>query len=508
MGNDWSGLDTPPLGGWRPELTVSVVIPAYGSQQHLDLTLAALSRQTYPAELLEVIVVDDGSPNPLRLPQLRPSRTRIVRAEGPGWGPGHAVARGVRDAAGEIIHRLDADMVLFPDHVEALARWHHLVPYAVSLGMKRFADVAASTVTAAQVADDAAGLFTTDGTEPHDYIEDMFRRTRDLRDAGSAAFLAHVGATVAVRRELYERAGGYDPDLHLGEDTEFGYRLAQAGALFIPDRQARAWHVGPTAMTKRGERLRRFNRPFLATRMPEPRWLRKNGGTSWAVPLVTATVDVDGQPLELVRACVDGLLTGDIQVVLSGPWNRLADERRDVLDDPDLDLRLIRETYRADQRVRFVVEPPRTAFPAPFLLRVPAYARLAADTVPMLIAEAERHEAAVVLAGAVELRRTAADSRAAWSGASLEHRKVSPAAAGITDLRQLADAALAELLVDAQLSAPERWTPMVVEVGGVRTLLRAAAMVAKLTAIRAARQFGRRNQDRSSAGRVHHPSGR
>ena len=56
------------LGRWRPELTVSVVIPAYQCQASLDLTLAALAGQTYPAELLEVVVVDDDSDPTLELP--------------------------------------------------------------------------------------------------------------------------------------------------------------------------------------------------------------------------------------------------------------------------------------------------------------------------------------------------------------------------------------------------------------------------------------------------------
>ncbi|NUO60984.1 MAG: glycosyltransferase family 2 protein [Hamadaea sp.] len=488
--NDWSGIGVPPpLGGWHPELTVSVLIPAYANQAHLDLTLAALAAQTYPAELLEVIVVDDGSPTPLRLPALRPEHTRLIRAPGEGWGPGYAVSVGANEATGAILHRVDADMLLFPDHVEALARWHHLVPYAVTLGMKRFADVPPSSLSPEQVRAGVTGLFTDDGTEPHGYLEDLFRRTRDLRDAGPTAFLAHVGATTAVSRTLYDAAGGYDGSLHLGEDTEFGYRLAQAGALFIPDRAARSWHVGPTAMSRRGDGLRRYNRPFLADRMPQPRWLRSNGGPTWTTPLVVAVVDVAGHDLETVRACVDGLLRGDerdLRVVLAGSAEP-ADQRRDVLDDPLLDQRLIQETYRGEPRVR-LADSVESVFPSPFLLRVPAYARLAPGTVPMLLAEADRHEAAVVTAGPVTLSRTASVARTRFGAPAPPHRTVG--SAGIVDLRTLPPEVLADLSGDAH-PGPEagRWTPLTVEVGGVRTLLRAAAVVAKLSATRAARRL-------------------
>ena len=37
-GNDYTALDVPALGEWTPELTVSVVVPAYNGQRKLDLT--------------------------------------------------------------------------------------------------------------------------------------------------------------------------------------------------------------------------------------------------------------------------------------------------------------------------------------------------------------------------------------------------------------------------------------------------------------------------------------
>ncbi|MEV4084702.1 glycosyltransferase, partial [Nonomuraea fuscirosea] len=66
-GNDYRVLQPPEH--FTPELRVSVIIPAYGAQEKLDLVLQGLARQTYPAELTEIIVVDNGSSPPLRLPE-------------------------------------------------------------------------------------------------------------------------------------------------------------------------------------------------------------------------------------------------------------------------------------------------------------------------------------------------------------------------------------------------------------------------------------------------------
>jgi glycosyltransferase involved in cell wall biosynthesis len=505
--NDWSALRVPQLGAWQPELSVSVIVPAYDCQASLDLTLAALSRQTYPADLMEVVIVDDGSPSALHLPQLRPRNCRLVRvAEGtPGWGPANAFHVGVGHSSGEILQRLDADMLAYPGHVEAQARWHHTVPYAVTLGSKRFVDVRPGSPGWPSPADVAATtsmalLFDEDAGEAHDYIEKILRRTDDLRAGDHLTFMVHVGATAALRRELYDAAGGVDTSLHLGEDTEFGYRLAQAGAIFVPERESRSWHLGRTHMMRRAEQLRRYNRPFLADRMPHPRWLRAYGGSGWAVPLIVVVLEVEGRSLEVVRAAVDAILRSDehdLRIDLVGRWHQLGDERRAVLDDALLDLRLIQATYRSDPRVRLVRQAPDSAFPSPYQLTVPADAGLPSTAIPMMIAEADRHQAGVVRVGApggatVELWRTAAVERGRRVRAKDEplldavteiygSRTLATSAVGVIDL----GAVPVDLLTTGAVTAGARtgrWLPATVEVGGMRTLAQAAVLVAKVSA--------------------------
>jgi cellulose synthase/poly-beta-1,6-N-acetylglucosamine synthase-like glycosyltransferase len=77
--NDWGTVAVPEIGSWTPAMTVSVIIPSFGNQHLLDLTLAGLAGQTYPSELIEVIVVDDGSEPALRLPERRPANCRLLR---------------------------------------------------------------------------------------------------------------------------------------------------------------------------------------------------------------------------------------------------------------------------------------------------------------------------------------------------------------------------------------------------------------------------------------------
>ncbi|HET9518443.1 MAG TPA: glycosyltransferase [Actinoplanes sp.] len=529
--NDWSSVPVPELGQWRPQLSVSVVVPAYRCPESLALVLAALHRQTYPPELLEVVVVDDDADGPpLQLPDVRPARTRLLRAadHGPGWGRANALHVGFQHSTGDIVHWLDADMLVYPEHVEAQARWHHLVPYAVTLGYKRFVDVAPGgpgwptpeAVDAACAAGAAGELFDLAASDPHDYVEELIRRTDQLRGGDHLNFMAHVGATAALRRELYLAAGGLDTTLRLGEDTEFGYRLAQAGAVFVPEPQARSWHLGRTHVMRAREQVQRYNRPHLADRMPQPRWLRRIGGSGWSVPLLTVSLDVTDRPLERVRAAVDALLAGserDLRVCLVGPWASLTDTRVSPLRDPLLDLRLIAETYRSDPRVELVGQAPDTAFPGPYLAETTDACGLPGHTVRTLIDALDRDQLGLLevhtkdAQPAVRLWRTAALSRARLLRRPDESLAdvvtqlygaghVDAAEVGVVDLSRFTVDELAEGIgaaADPALGGG-RWLPGTIEVAGVRSLGRAAVLVSRLTLRRAAARLRRTRRDATS----------
>ena len=501
--NDWSTVSVPDLAGWRPTKSVSVIIPAFRNQATLDLTLASLSVQTYPADLLEVVVADDGSDPAIELPELRPARTTLLRV-GSGWGRANALAWGARHSTGEILHWLDADMVVYPEHVAAQVRWHHVLPYAVTLGYKRFVDPAvhgpwpsAQAVADAALRGGTADLFGGAAGEPHDYVERYIAQTDQLRTADHLAFRIHVGATAAVSRELYEAAGGFDTELRLGEDTEFGYRLAQAGAVFVPEPAARSWHLGRTNVMRAREQTARYNAAFFADRIPYPRHTRTSGGTVWTVPLAEVVIPVGDESLERVRAATDAVLHGtdcDVRVNLLGPWDKLDDGRVSPLADPDLDRRLIAATYRGEPRVRLVTEPV-SAFPAPYLLELPPAYRLAPDSLRHLVELADHHQVGLLRVGTEEpvlLWRTAAVRRAELVRGPGESREDAVAAVYGSRTETAAAVGITAEGGPESTGARKRPMPTTMEVGGVRSLARAAVMVGWLTARQLRARLGRR----------------
>lgn len=395
--NDYGVLSPPTLGSWDPRLSVSVVIPAYQAPDKLALTLAALAAQSYPAELIEVVIADDGSDPPLRLPEIRPERTRIVPSLPGGWGCAHAYRSGALVADGDVIVRLDADMVTFRDHVEAQVRWHHLADHLVVVGHKRFVDYQPGMLTPEQVHDavargDAEKLFDIDESKGHPF-EAFIHKTDNLRAAGGHACRIFTGATASYRRDFYHHAGGVDSEMILGEDIEFGYRLGQAGAVFIPEQASSSWHLGwSTTMTDR-ERATRYCKPFYANRVLIPRNRRPDPGRQWRVPGVQAVVEVTDATWEQARATVNGLTAGlvsDVRIDLVGPWPMTHPGRRRLLDDPVLDLRLMRECFGDDGRIRLVESVRETAFPTPYRLRCPAGWVLAPEALNRLITLVER----------------------------------------------------------------------------------------------------------------------
>lgn len=414
--NDFSPLSPPRLGAWSPALSVSVVVPAHGGP-HLELTLAALAAQTYPDHLMEVLVVDDGSEPPISLPEIRPVNTRLVRPE-TGWGISNAVNAGAGAADGEIIQRLDSDMVACREHIEALARWHHLTDYLVTIGMKKF--VEAPPLTAAQVrrAGHLGELFDLDkavasSTEATIAKTDGLRRSRN-------PYHVCTGPTFAVHRDVFHAVGGLDPTVVRGEDTEFAYRLAMHGVVFVPDLEAQAVHLGLPAQHRDRERAVRAVEPYLAHRIPLRRDLRKEAGRRWLVPYVEVVLDVTDTSEAVVRRAVAAALDGtlqDVVVTLVGPWARLHDGRRSVLSDPCFELRLMRDLFAHDQRIRLIDEAAPTPAPTPFRYRGPVDVPLHRSTLERMVETVQKDLTGVLVVDlpdgrTARLERTSALGRA------------------------------------------------------------------------------------------------
>ncbi len=212
---NWRSLDQvcEPMGA--PEL--SVVIPAFGRQA--ELTRAVRSALAQDVDL-DVVIVDDGSPEPLRADT---ERTSIVRLEA---NRGAAAARnaGVAAARGAWIAFLDSDDV-----------WP-----AGSLRAR---------VDAARDACDDACIWACAFT----YVwPDGRREQRTPRPSAAARDFASgcwscPGSTALMSKAAWARSGGQDETLRRLEDYEWLLRWGRSGGRL-------AVHPAPAAEIQRSGR--------------------------------------------------------------------------------------------------------------------------------------------------------------------------------------------------------------------------------------------------------------
>ena len=247
--NDWRRVRLPEAAAFAPTLPVSVVVPCFEAPDALALTLAGLARQAWPRELLEVVVVDDGSEPPLGLPALPVSaalEVKLVRQARRGFGLARARNAGARAAAHPILVFLDGDVIAEAGLLAAHARWHHAVSDALTLGFCAYVSVAGIDPEAIRNRPGSVRELLGGPALRSAVVERHMARTGDLTSHHDDLFRAVTGHNLGISRAFFEAVGGFDESFarYGGEDTEFGYRVQMRGGLLAPERGAFAWHQG------------------------------------------------------------------------------------------------------------------------------------------------------------------------------------------------------------------------------------------------------------------------
>lgn len=117
-------------------MLISVIVPVYNTEKYVGKTLDSLINQTYKD--LEIIVVDDGSPdNAAEIVQqyaLKDSRIKLVRQQ--NMGLSGARNTGIDLASGEFIVFIDSDDSAYPDLIENLLKTITLGDYSCVYSVK------------------------------------------------------------------------------------------------------------------------------------------------------------------------------------------------------------------------------------------------------------------------------------------------------------------------------------------------------------------------------------
>jgi len=200
---------------------ISVVMPVYNGREFIAQSLPPLLQMAERGEVLEVIVVDDGSTDGTD-EMARQMGARVLPSGG-RLGPGGARNQAAREARGEVLWFIDADVVLHSDAARAL-----------SGGFDN---------------PDVVAVFGS--YDEHPPAQTFFSQYKNLvhhfyhQRARERAFTFWSGCG-AVRRDAFLEVGGFDVERYKYpsiEDIELGHRLIRAGGQIRMRRNVLCTHL-------------------------------------------------------------------------------------------------------------------------------------------------------------------------------------------------------------------------------------------------------------------------
>lgn len=239
---------------------ISVLMPVRDGQRWLGEAIASIANQTLTD--FELVIVDDGSvddtPRILAERAKADARIRVIRQERLGLVA--ALNRGLSEARGELIARLDADDLSFPQRLARQSEYLDNHPQIGLLGS--WADTIGERGT------------ITGALQPRtDDLATLLMRTNPF-----------VHSSVMVRRSALQKAGAYRAAFGGAEDYDLWLRLSEiAGIAILPERllayrvhsdsvtaSARVRQMFSTRLAQRAALVRRSGAPDPVVQLTMP----------------------------------------------------------------------------------------------------------------------------------------------------------------------------------------------------------------------------------------------
>jgi len=263
---------------------VSVIVPTFRRPDVLGYTLDALLHLDYPHDLLEVIVVDDGSGDDTHevVRRREGQSVEVIYVDQENSGVARARNNGAARARGEILIFVDDDILVEPDHVS-----RHLAARSAGGPMLVNGHWEFEPHLRTELESTPFGRFRI-------AVEDWVRSNivKEPLECGRFAPSAVTACNLSVDAESFRAIGGFDETFPYAgcEDQELARRAARFGARLIYDPGIRLLHNDHRVELRQFcERQRRgaITAVHLASRAPEEfgrRMLEENGPFSRSDP--------------------------------------------------------------------------------------------------------------------------------------------------------------------------------------------------------------------------------
>lgn len=237
------------------KLMVSVVIPARNEADHIERCVRSVLESEYPADRLEVIVVDgmseDGTADVVRGIAAEEPRVRLV--ENPRRVTPVAFNLGIQASSGDVVVIVGGHSAIRPDFLDRSVRALQEHPEAWGVGGS------IETVSENYTGRVISGAMST----PVGVGNAMFRLGNYKGYVDTMTFPCYW-------RWVFETVGMFDEELVRNQDDDFNYRLLQAGGKIWMDSDIRATYYA------RGS-LRKLLRQYFQYGFWRVRTIRKHG---------------------------------------------------------------------------------------------------------------------------------------------------------------------------------------------------------------------------------------
>ncbi len=200
------------LGAVQQRPFITVIVPVRNEAANIKRALHSIMRNSYPPQLVEIIVVDgnsdDGTPGIVRKIAEQDSRVKLISNPAKfvpqGWN------RALKCAKGDVIVRIDGHATVNDDFLETVVQVLQEHPECIAVG----------------------GVVIPVGVTP--WQKAVAYALRTFIGAGSARFRSgsryvNTVSFPAFRKEAFERYGSFDERFIRSQDYEFNLRLVLAG---------------------------------------------------------------------------------------------------------------------------------------------------------------------------------------------------------------------------------------------------------------------------------------
>jgi len=192
---------------------VSIIVPAYNEAERIDDCVQSLLNQSYPSDLLQIIIVDNGSRDGTfeRLRQI----PGILALQEPRPGSYAARNYALKHATGDVVCFTDADCIADVNWVRNAIRHLGDINVGVVAGHVELDFMRAGRLSSSE----------------------LFEKCFSFKQAENARNNVCVTANWCSSRSLLDRMGGFDGTARSGGDHRLAARIAAAGyrIVYAPD---------------------------------------------------------------------------------------------------------------------------------------------------------------------------------------------------------------------------------------------------------------------------------